>query len=613
MLYKLLPTLALAILAASCNPERTTDVDPVSISDTLKFISLPENGPFLDQWSTNNTLVYHLAAEPDMLHPTNGFSSARVEILQYTQMYLVRTDMRTLETVPALLTSYPTINTDGVSYDCELRNDVTWDDGSPITAADVVFTAKANKCPLTENPNTRPFWSSLQDIITDTTNPAKFKVVMRNPYLYNVLFWSDFPIIQASHFDPNKVLESYSLAQLNDTTFNATRESRLVAWSKQFNSADNSRNPASLVGAGPYQVTSWVPSQEIVLEKKRNHWSDLSSSIYEKSNPEKIVFRINKDPNSQILEFKNMTYDGSNSISTGTLMELLSDSNFTANYHARFIDSFSYSYLAMNNRPDGIKHPSLFDDKMVRKAISMLVPYDELNQVINHGHNKRMIGPVSRFKKDFDTTLVAIPYNFKAATRLLAQQGWRDSDGDGVLDKSINGRKQSFSFILNYHTNAPEWKDYAIMLKETFAKAGIQANLQPMEIAVMMSNARSHDYDMFLGSISQSAVPEDFTQLWHTRSWISNGSNYTGFGTKESDELIDIINTTADLEKRIPFSHKLQRKIYEEQPMVFLFCSTRRNVIHKRFGNAEMYFERPGIQLNQLKLRKNNTTAAKGI
>jgi peptide/nickel transport system substrate-binding protein len=308
-----------------------------------------------------------------------------------------------------------------------------------------------------------------------------------------------------------------------------------------------------------------------------------------------------------------MTYDGSNSISTGTLMELLSDSNFTANYHARFIDSFSYSYLAMNNRPDGIKHPSLFDDKMVRKAISMLVPYDDLNQVINHGHNKRMIGPVSRFKKDFDTTLVAIPYNFKAATRLLAQQGWRDSDGDGVLDKSINGRKQSFSFILNYHTNAPEWKDYAIMLKETFAKAGIQANLQPMEIAVMMSNARSHDYDMFLGSISQSAVPEDFTQLWHTRSWISNGSNYTGFGTKESDELIDIINTIADLEKRIPFSHKLQRKIYEEQPMVFLFCSTRRNVIHKRFGNAEMYFERPGIQLNQLKLRKNNTTAAKGI
>ncbi len=613
MVHKALFAITLTFLVASCNPKSTVEVDPVSISDSLKFIQLPENGPFSEQWSTNNTLVYHLAGEPDMLHPTNGFSAARAEILQYTQMYLVRTDMRTLEPAPALLTSYPSINPDGVSYDCELRKDATWDDGSPITTADVIFTAKANKCPLTENPNTRPFWSSLQDIIADTTNPAKFKVVMRSPYIYNVLFWSDFPIIQASLFDPNQVLESYSFSQFDDTTFNATRESRLTAWSKQFNAADNSRSPESLVGAGPYQVTSWVPSQEIVLEKKQNHWSNGSNSIYEKSNPEKIVFRINKDPNSQILEFKNMTYDGSNSISTRTLLELLSDSNFTTNYHARFIDSFSYSYLAMNNRPDGIRHPALFDDKMVRKAISMLIPYNELNQVINQGHNKRMIGPVSRFKKDFDTTLVEIPYNFKVATRILAQQGWKDSDGDGILDKSIKGRKQNFSFIMNYHTNAPEWKDYAIMLKEAFAKAGIQANLQPMDFALMMSNVRNHDFDMFIGSISQSAAPEDFTQLWHTESWITNGSNYTGFGNKESDELIDTLKTIADLDKRIPFSHRLQRMVYEEQPMVFLFCSTRRNVIHKRFGNAEMYFERPGIQLNQLKLRKNNTTAAKGI
>jgi hypothetical protein len=45
--------------------------------------------------------------------------------------------------------------------------------------------------------------------------------------------------------------------------------------------------------------------------------------------------------------------------------------------------------------------------------------------------------------------------------------------------------------------------------------------------------------------------------------------------------------------------------VFDEQPMIFLFCSTRRNIIHKRFGNAEMYFERPGIQLNQLILRTN--------
>jgi len=599
-------TLLLACLVSACGTNPNAEISTHSISDSIKFIPLPDDGPFLNQWSTTNTLVYHLSSEPDVLHPCNGFSSARAEILQYTQMYLVRTDMRTLESAPALLTHYPTLNEDGVSYDCELRKDVTWDDGSRITSADVIFTAKANKCPLTENPNTRPYWSILKEIIPDSTDAHKFTVVMHKPYIYNILLWSDFPIMQQSKFDPNRVLNAFSFTQFDDSTFMASRDARLIQWSKAFNGPDNSRNPQFLTGAGPYQVVAWTSGQEVVLEKKQKHWSDRSASIYEKSHPQKIVFRINKDPKSQVLEFKNMTYDGSNSLSTRTLIELMSDSNFTRNYHARFTDSFSYSYLAMNVRPDGIKHQKLFDDKMVRKAISMLVPYDELNAVINQGHNKRMIGPVSRFKKDFDSTLVAIPFNFKSATRLLAQSGWKDADKDGVLEKKIDGKLTPFSFTLSYHTNSPEWKDYAIMLKEAFGKAGLKVELLPMEFAVLMANARKHDFDMFLGSMAQSAAPEDFTQLWHTDSWKSGGNNYTGFGNESSDALIDSIKTIADLKKRIPLSNRLQKLVYDEQPMVFLFCSTRRNVIHKRFSKAEMYFERPGIQLNQLMLRTKN-------
>jgi peptide/nickel transport system substrate-binding protein len=517
--------------------------------------------------------------------------------------------MRTLESAPALLTRYPSIDEDGVSYTCELRQDVTWDDGSRITSADVIFTAKANKCPLTDNPNTKPYWSILKEIIPDSTDSSKFTVVMHKPYIYNILLWADFPIMQERKFDPGRVLTAFSFAQFDDSTFAATQHATLIRWSKVFNGPDNSRNPKNLIGAGPYQVVSWTSGQEVVLEKKPNHWSDKSTSIYEKSHPQRIIFRVNKDPKSQVLEFKNMTYDGSNSLSTRTLIELMSDTNFIRNYHARFTDSFSYSYLAMNNRPDGLNHKRIFDDKMVRKAVSMLVPYDELNKVINQGHNKRMIGPVSRFKKDFDTSLVAIPYNFKAACRLLAQSGWKDADKDGILEKVIDGKKTPFSFTLSYHTNSPEWKDYAIMLKEAFAKAGLQAELLPMEFAVLMANARKHDFDMFLGSMGQTAVPEDFTQLWHTASWKSGGTNYTGFGNKSSDALIDSIKTVVDLNKRIPLSHRMQRMVYDEQPMVFLFCSTRRNVIHKRFGNAEMYFERPGIQLNQLTLRTKNPTS----
>ncbi|MFM7079805.1 MAG: ABC transporter substrate-binding protein [Bacteroidota bacterium] len=595
----------LVFLIFSCGNPSDTETETVTISDTSHFIRLPENGPIMPGWSKSNTIVYHLPSEPDMLHPTNGTTSARAEILQYTQMYLVRTDMRTLEPAPALLETYPVLESDGVSYNCTLRNDVFWDNGSPITSEDVVFTAKANVNPYTDNPATKSFWNNLKEIVPDATNPKKFRVVMKSPSLYNILIWSDFPIMQKSFFDPGEALYAVPFQQLTDTSKNTGTNTKLIEWSKHFNSADYARNPKFLTGAGAYKVTSWSAGQELVLEKKSQHWSDQSKSHYEKAYPDKIIFRINKDPNSQLLEFKQMTYDGSNSVSAATLSSLLSDSNFVKNYHAKFTDSFSYSYIAMNNRPDGVKHPMLFSDKNVRKAISMLVPYDAMNQVVNQGRNKRMIGPVSILKKEFDTTLQVIRTNPEEALRLLYQSGWSDSDSNGVLDKSVNGKKTEFRFVLSYHINSPEWKDYAVLMKESFAKSGVIAELQPLDVTALFANARSHDFDMFIASLGQSAAPEDFTQIWHTASWSSNGSNYSGFGNKESDALIDSLKSTVDLNKRIPLSHRLQKMVYDEQPLIFLFCSTRRNIIHKRFGNAEMYFERPGIQLNQLILRTN--------
>lgn len=593
------------VLVVSCGNPAEKEVETVALTDSSSYIRLPENGPFLANWSSVNTLVYHLPAEPDMLHPTNGTSAARAEILQYTQMYLVRTDMRTLEPAPALLEKYPVLEKDGVSYNCRLRKDVSWDNGAPITAEDVIFTAKANINPYTENPATKSFWSNLKEIIADSTDPLQFRVVMKTPYLYNVLIWSDFPIMQRSMYDPNGILLATPFKLLSDTSTQNPSAQSLIAWSKTFNSVDYSRNPKQLHGAGAYQVTSWSDGQEIVLEKKKNHWTDQSSSAYEKSYPEKIIFRINKDPNSQLLEFKQMTYDGSNSVSSATLVSLLADSNFTANYHAKFTDSFSYSYVSMNTRPDGIKHPNLFADRNVRKAIALLMPYDAMNQVINQGRNKRMIGPVSRLKKEFDNNLIATQTNPDEAIKQLARCGWIDSDGNGVLDKTVNGKKTEFRFVLSYHINSPEWKDYAMLMKESFAKSGIIAELQPLDFATLITNAKNHDFDMFVASMGQSAAPEDFTQLWHTSSWQSNGSNYSGFGNAQSDALIDSIKSIADLDKRVPLSHKFQKMVLEEQPVIFLFCSTRRNIIHKRFGNAEMYFERPGIQLNQLMLRSN--------
>jgi len=601
----------LPIFAGSCNSgnKQSDDSATFGMSDSLHYIKIADAEEFLPGWSKENVIVYHTIAEPDILHPTNGTSVMRADILQYTQQFLIHLDYRTFEIAPALLKNMPILSEDGTYYDCELRTEPRWDDGSPVTAADVVFSAMASKCPATDNPQAKPYWDNLKDIIVDAADPKKFRVVMKAPYMHNIIFWADWPVMQRAFFDPANVLGKYSFTQFNDTTFRADLQPELFAWANEFNSTKYSRDPAFLAGAGMYRVSAWDPGQSVTLSRKENHWTKGSTSIYETSYPDKIIFRVNKDPNSQILDFKAQVMDGSNLISTKALLELQADSNFNANYHSRFTDSFNYTYIGMNTRPDGISRKKFFTDQKVRRAMALLTPVDDLNRVINKGKNKRMVGPVSILKKDFDSTLKALPNDVAQAKILLTDAGWSDTNGDNILDKEIDGRRQNFEFELNYMTNTPDWKDYATMLAEAYSKAGIKVNLNPLDFAVFVANAKKHNFDMMISAWGQPALPEDFTQLWHTSSWVNEGSNYTGFGDATSDALIDSIKQIINPDLRRPLVHRFQKMVYDEQPVIFLFSSLRRNVIHKRFGNVEIYFERPGILLNNLKLLQVNSPA----
>jgi ABC-type transport system substrate-binding protein len=593
-----------ALLFSSCDQKKQdyNGSSTVSLSDSVNFIRLEDAKEFLPGWSRVNAVVYHTIAEPDMLHPTNGTSAMRTEINQYTQMFLVQFDFRKLEIAPGLLSKMPEMQNNGTRYDCELREEPRWDDGTPVTANDVVFTAMASKCPVTDNPHAKPYWDNLKEIIPDPSNNRKFTVVMKTPYMHNLIFWADWPIMQQKFYDKNNALKNFTFENFNDSSFKADQHPDLLAWANEFNSSQYSREIPFLTGAGMYKVASWDPGQSVTLVRKENHWTKNSTSIYETSYPEKIIYRVNKDPNSQLLDFKSQVMDGTNLIATKILLELQADSNFNRNYHSRFTETFNYTYIGMNMRPDGNTHKKIFTDKKVRRAMALLTPVDDLNKVINRGKNKRMIGPVSALKKDFDPSLKPLPYDPQQAKQLLAEAGWSDTDGDNILDKVIDGKRQPFEFTLNYMTNTPDWKDYAVMLTESYAKAGIKVNQNPLDFSVFVANAKKHDFDMMIAVWGQTAMPEDFTQLWHTTSWTNEGSNYPGFGDKSTDALIDSIKITLDEETRRPMVRRFQQIVYDEQPMIFLFSSLRRNVIHKRFGNVEMYFERPGILLNNLKL-----------
>ena len=202
-------------------------------------------------------------------------------------------------------------------------------------------------------------------------------------------------------------------------------------------------------------------------------------------------------------------------------------------------------------------------------------------------------------------------FNLEKAKELLAEAGWVDTDGDNIRDKIVDGEKLQMSFNLSY-MSSPISQQLVLIVQESMKQAGVDAIPTPMDFSLFYERAQNHEFDAMIGGWASSAAYSDPMQLWHTSSWLTNGSNFCGFGDAESDALIMEANTSIDPIKHKEAILKLQAKIYDEHPYVFMYASKNKIAISKRFDNRNMYTERPGVILNNLKLNTKNLVPTEG-
>ena len=113
----------------------------------------------------------------------------------------------------------------------------------------------------------------------------------------------------------------------------------------------------------------------------------------------------------------------------------------------------------------------------------------------------------------------------------------------------------------------------------------------------MSQNTRNGDYDIAPGGRTWPPVSWSPKQNWHT-----SGAGRTGFGSAETDALIDNIDAEMDIEKRIPMVKELQTIIYDEQPEIYLISPVSRVIVHKRFEWTPSPML-PGFSPNTFKLK----------
>jgi peptide/nickel transport system substrate-binding protein len=595
-------------LLASCgnSPEGKFKDDKTSGNNSLdtskRFVHNAKPSKFEDDWSKENVVVYHWRSEPDNLHPTNGKSNPRQVILFYTQRFLVSVDLEKLELRPDLVKALPTVSADGLTYTYELRDEPTWDDGSQLTVDDVIFSIMAEKCPYTDNAFVKPYFDILENITVDASNPRKFYMHMKSKYIQNVAFDGDMPIMERKYYDPQNVLGKYTMEQFSDPEFAKTQHKDLIDWAKEFNDAKYGHDLDHLNGLGAYKVTKWDSKQQLELTKKTNHWTSKikDPSPYDTPIPDKIIFRITQDDNAIALEFKKQTYDVSNWISTHGLGELQKDPDFNRNYHSAFVPNFNYQYIGFNMKPEAVNRLPFFVDKRVRKAIAFLVPVDDIIKSYYEGKATRMVSVVTPTKGNLiNKDLAPIPFNVDSAKKLLDEAGWKDSDGDNIRDKMIDGKKVQFEFDMMIISGSTVTDNMAKDIQADMYKAGIKANIHGVEFVSFYDQLQHHDFDLYFGAWAGSFVPDDYKQIWSTASY-TDGSNFVGFGTPQSDALIDSIRVETNDSIRTPMDKRFQKVVYDEQPYVFLFTVSNKIAIHKRFDHADMYFEKPCIFMSFL-------------
>lgn len=148
-----------------------------------------------------------------------------------------------------------------------------------------------------------------------------------------------------------------------------------------------------------------------------------------------------------------------------------------------------FTYVAFNQKN------ALFTSKKVRQALSCAI---DTNRLIHQHLSDQAVeisGPFFIESTANDPTIKPWPYDPEKAKRLLAEEGWYDSDGDGILDKEINGVRVPFRFSLTFYVKNPVTKGFCQSISSYLKKIGIDCILHGVDVADLSAEFDDKSFD----------------------------------------------------------------------------------------------------------------------
>lgn len=446
----------------------------------------------------------------------------------------------------ALATGYK-FSDDGKTLEFTLRTGVTWHDGTPFTAEDVIFTYEA----LADKDYTGAHFSTVKWI-----KGAKEFQAGKATKVEGIKASGNTVIIE---FEEPQATALTGLARMAIIPKHIWSKVKISEWKNSFSLLHKP------IGTGAYKLDKFESGSGAFFSANEKYFRGKPAMPYfymKVFNQSTVVAEVMRG-NVDIAELNAPSKEDIATLRSGGFKIIAHPNKLV-------------QYMGFN-----CTHPVLKDLKM-REIFAYAVDRQGLVNSLIAGHGvviNTVLHPTSwAYPKE---GVIEYKRDIAKAKALLKEIGYIDTNGDGYVDK--NGKNLSFTLIVP--TGNPVREKTGVIIQSNLKEVGIEIKLAPKPMSAVMSEVvhpKEKKYDLFLMGNQCELEPDPGPNWYSDASW-----NFVRYINPKTDELINKGLVETDPKKRASIYNEFGRIINRDIPWLPLYVQDATMVCNPNLKNYE--------------------------
>lgn len=335
-----------------------------------------------------------------------------------------------------------------------------------------------------------------------------------------------------------------------------------------------SHHPVSL---GPFRLESWKPLQEIVLG------TNQASTVLHPALLSQLIFRVLPDYHSRVMQLRSGEIDIFPFVNPEDAVDLAKNNPQLeiVPLGERFYDAINWNNIDghefITSKGKKVRPHPLFGSAKVRRALTMAIDRKELVESLLGPYGREAVGPVSPlFRWAYNDSLRPLPFDPKSSEALLSGEGWKDTDGDDILDK--RGRK--FAFVLKIPSGNKMRSTIASIVQNQLRALKIEVKIEQLERPVFWGDLMEKKFDACIAGFNVP-LQMQLEELWGSELDRSP-FNLASFRNPRVAEILAGAKRVRKESDHAAAWKEFQAILQEEQPCTFLYWMNDLVAINKR-------------------------------